>query len=356
MKFNRRQMLKLAGMSLLIPRMSAPAWGQILRPEIILSGYRFEVDGGVKEAGLHLGGINLDQQISLANEIHSICHSPELDLKILLPKLDKVAYLQQGQGPLVKFSPGAGNYFYGHGAIDSKRKLLYTTEARIPEGSEDSDRRDIAGYIYAYSLPDLKPMGKFESFGSDPHDLLISQDRLLVCNGGRSSGVAVINLTTRKLIQNYTLPADEELSLRHITEIDSDNFAVGSLRYFDDQPCPLYHLNLTHGLGLYHMPGALGMSFMKGQLLSVLAHGGYVYATCPMMNSLLVWTSQGEFIGGQVVPRAASLAYSVNERGVIVGSGEESEPGRVARIRNGQLHIEKLPWARRLTGSHSVIL
>lgn len=355
---NRRDMIKLALSGIFIPALINHSFAGFIpqdQLETILSGYRVDEDDDMKDAGLHIGGINVNERIKLANEIHSICFSEKLKLRIFLPKLNSTAYVQSGDGTLFPFAPEKDHYFYGHGVIDEKRKLLYTTQAIATKDKNDSVRLNVDGFIFVHSLPDMKPLGKFPTYGKDPHDFIMNGDDLLVCNGGRNTSITIIDLSTRKLKKTFLL-GDPDLSLRHIARIDDQNYAIGTLRFLDNLPCPLYHLNLEGGLGPYYAPPALGMNFMKGQLLSVFVHQNHVYATCPTMNSLLVWTTKGDFVGGQIVPKAASLAYSHKNRGVIVGSGVEQEPARLAVVRNGELQITKLEWAKGITGSHSVIL
>lgn len=324
-------------------------------PEVIFSGYRTDADNLLKDAGLHIGGRNLDHRIRLDNEIHSVVHSASRGLKIFLPKLDRVGYYQRGSGPLVKFFPKDGNYFYGHGVIDEVRGLLYTTQAKATENKDDRVRLNHDGYIFAYDLASFELQGSFPTGGKDPHDFLLSKDALYVCNGGNDSSVTVIDLKTNKIRETYGFE-DKDLSLRHITEIDGDNFAIATLRYVDESPCDLYLLNVESGLKKCFTPPEVGSHFMKGQLLSVLAHAGHIYATCPMMNSLLVWKTSGQFVAGQVIPRAANLCFSRRLQSVIVGSGEFGEPARLATVIDNKLNIKKLPWAVSITGSHSLIL
>lgn len=324
-------------------------------PEVILSGYRLDEKNLLKDAGLHLGGPNLNHRIKLDNEIHSIISSREYDLKVFLPKLDRVGYFQRGDGPLQKFFPAHGKYFYGHGVIDSIRGVLYTTQAKATKNKDDRVRLDHDGFIFVYDLKDFKLVDSFPAGGKDPHDFLMSGDQLYICNGGNNSSISVIDLKSKKLIKNYGFD-DKDLSLRHIAKIDEENFAIATLRYIDRAPCDLYLLNTKHGLKRCFTPPEIGDHYMKGQLLSVLSHDRYIFATCPMMDSLLVWKNTGEFVAGQIIPRAANLCFSTKLQGIIVGSGEASEPARLAQVRAGKLKVKKLDWATAITGSHSLIL
>lgn len=323
--------------------------------ETILSGYRADEENLLKDAGLHLGGSNLDLRIKLDNEIHSIIHSKKLDLKVFLPKLDRYGYYQRGDGPLVRFYPKKGNYFYGHGVIDEERRVLYTTQALATKDRDDKSRLGHESFIFVHSLDNFEQVGSFSGHGKDPHDFLCSDDKLYICNGGHDSCISVVDLKTKKLFRKYQL-SDSPLSLRHITKIDDSNFAIATLGYTHQEQCHLVHLNLEGGLSLFQTPEQVAGNYMIGQLLSIICQGGYIYATCPMMNSLVVWSSEGKFIGGHVIPRAASLGFLPSEQGVIVGSGVDDEPARLARVIDSKLIVSKLPWAKSISGSHSLIL
>lgn len=343
----------IAGASSLLPPLAFGS-GRFHR-ETILSGYRADEDNILKDAGLHLGGGNLDLRIKLDNEIHSIIYSRKLDLKVFLPKLDRFGYYQRGDGPLVRFYPAKGNYFYGHGVIDEERGVLYTTQALATKDRDDKSRLGHESYIFENSLDTFEQTGSFSGFGKDPHDFLSAGDHLYICNGGHDSCISVVDLKTKKLVKKYQLK-DSPLSLRHITQIDDENFAIATLGYTHQEQCHLVHLNLKEGLSLFETPTVVADNYMIGQLLSLICQNGYIYATCPMMNSLVVWNKDKSFIGGHIIPRAASLGFLPSEQGVVVGSGVDDEPARLARVTNNKLIVSELRWAKSISGSHSLIL
>lgn len=352
----RRDLFKLLGLAGASHLLAPLSFGSAtFLSETILSGYRADEENLLKDAGLHLGGGNLDLRIKLDNEIHSIIYSKKLDLKVFLPKLDRFGYYQRGNGPLVRFFPEKGNYFYGHGVIDEERGVLYTTQALATKDRDDKSRLGHESYIFVNSLNDFSQVGSFSGFGKDPHDFLSSDDKLFICNGGHDSCISVVDLKTRKLIRKYQMK-DSPLSLRHITKIDESNFAIATLGYTHQERCHLIHLNLENGLTKFQTPDEVADNYMIGQLLSIICHGGYVYATCPMMNSLVVWDTNGGFVGGHVIPRAASLGFLPSEQGVVVGSGVDDEPARLARVVDNKLTVRKLNWAKSISGSHSLIL
>ena len=359
MNINRRELLQILGASALLSSCgllnTRPTDLPIESHETIFSGYRVGEAYVSTNAGIHMGSTNQNQRIQLKNEIHSVLYSPKHNVKVFVPKLELYAYAQLGHGEIFPIEAGKGNYFYGHGAIDEKRNCVYFSQARITESRDDTDRSNIAGFIYTYSLPDFKFLGQFSSFGNDPHDLKIFNDQLLVCNGGQDSRVSVIDLESKKFVRDYRVRI-KHLSLRHIDQMDEENFSIAPLTSDSNKPCPLYNLNLKTGLKPYIISPQLEMALLRFQLLSVLNFGEHVFATCPMTDSLIVWDRNGKFIGGAEIPSASNLAISKKLNGVIVGSGFHKEKARLVKIVNNQISIEKISWGEDISGAHSLIV
>lgn len=358
-KFNRREFLQLGGLGTLFALSGCQYVSDLFSTSpkeiTILSGFRNGEPYESTEVGISIITQNSRKRILLENEIHSVIRSENLDLNVYISKLDLYSYFQFGDGPIKRIQAGEGNYFYGHAAIDEKRKLVYFSEARIVESRSEFDRRSEHGYIYAYKLPDLTFVERFTSYGSDPHDLKILGDELVVCNGGADSNVCFINLDTKALVRDYKVN-QEHLSLRHIEVVDSENFNVIPLSRDDNRPCPPYRLNLKSGLQVFPASYMVDMSMFRLQILSGLVHEGYFYGTCPAMDTVAVWNKDLELIGGVEIFAANNLAYSKTLGGVIVGSGGVNEPARLLKIVDGKLQFEKLYWAASLSGAHSLII
>lgn len=354
---NRRQFFQASGASLLLAACDfklgeAPVSKTVVK---IYSGYRVGEAYVSKDAGMHIGSINQNSRVKLANEIHSVIHSKKYDLKVFTSKLELTSYAQIGEGALIPFNAAEGNYFYGHAVVDELRNCLYASQARITKTRDENDRTEEPGFVYVYSIPEFKIVDKFSSFGFDPHDLRIVKDELVVCNGGKDSNVAFIDLKTKKLTRDYKIN-QSHISLRHCEVVDEENYLIASLTTDLNKPCPLYNLNLKTGLRAFLPPENLDMVLMRAQLLSVLVYKGHVFTTCPFTSSLIVWKTSGEFVGGYDIPAACNLGISAKYDGVIVGSGEDKEVARLIQVENGLLKMTKLPWAVGVTGAHSLIL
>ena len=361
MSLNRRQLLQLAGVSALFHSCHFLKKTQsetivIPRKETIYSGFRDGAAYVSENAGIHIGSQNQNIRTKLSKEVHSGIYSEANGFMFFIAKLEVESYAQiEKNGPLIPFHAEENHYFYGHGAFDEKRKILYTTQAAITADRSEGKRANQEGYIFVYSVPEMKIIDKFKTFGRDPHDMKIVEDVLVICNGGFDSNVTFIDIQTRKLLGDYHVNVDH-LSMRHIDVIDKKNFLVASMSVDLNQPCPLYLLNIDTGFKAFVPPENLAMTLMRVQLLSVLHHDGYAYATCPFKDVVLVFKTTGEYVGAHQIPGASNIAYSNELKGVIVGNGDVKQCARLVRIENGNLKVSSIGWARGITGSHSLLV
>ncbi|MGE3609703.1 MAG: DUF1513 domain-containing protein [Bacteriovoracaceae bacterium] len=118
-----------------------------------------------------------------------------------------------------RFPPSRSDrYFYGHGCINLEKNELLCTESSKNLGQE--------GFIVIRDLKTLEVKREFPSFGSDPHDIKISNDKksLIVANGGGKikSNLCIIDLATEKLIEKYEW-SDPQISFAHFEEIPDLN-------------------------------------------------------------------------------------------------------------------------------------
>lgn len=356
MQLNRRKLFKFLGAGLLVQScLPVKNKGSILtNPERFYSGFRVG-EAYVSPAGLVISSPLSTEKVSFANEIHSIIHSQNLDLKVFVSKLELLSYAQYGKGPYIEIKPEEGNYFYGHGIIDEKRNLFYSTQALKTNDRDDGARNNVKGYVYVHSLPGFEIVEKFPTYGCDPHDMKMLGDQLVICNGGTDSSITVIDLNDRKLIREFKVNVPH-LSLRHIEPVNDQNFIIATLTSDLKKTTPLYGLNMKNGLRPYQTPPEIEETFMRSQLLSVCHFKGHVFATCPATHTVLVWNVSGEFIGGQKITSAAGLAISKELDAVIVGSGNPKENARVLTVENGAIRIRNLEWAQGLTGSHVTVV
>ena len=362
--FGRRDFFKLTGVTLALAScqrsFNFPFFESVPEQELFYSGYwvgkvSAKDTNPDQEVGLFINGESIKKRIPLKNEIHSIEYSKDLDVKVFIPKLGASAYYQVGQGEIIELPAVEGYHYYGHGHIDNKRKRLYLTKARVKYTRKEIERRDEPGFIYSYSLPDFKLAEVFTSHGFDPHDILMSEDKIIVCNGGTNSRVSIIDPDNKSLVKEYKLNSPH-LTLRHIEKIDDKNFCIGPLTIDQNKPCPPIVLNLDSGFRHFDTSYLFDMANSRKQILSILHHDGHIYATCPGTNSALVYTVEGKFIGGVIIDSCSSLVYSKRLKGVVAGSGEYTEAAKLLTVKDGKLNFESISWAHDLIGSHATIV
>ena len=100
--------------------------------------------------------------------------------------------------------PQKDRSFYGHGAVSSNGKLLYSTETNTITG---------AGFIGIRDTKTLAYMGDFPSFGDHPHDCHLADNGkiLLVTNGGgdeysgQLGNLSYIDIASKRLIAQHTV-------------------------------------------------------------------------------------------------------------------------------------------------------
>lgn len=356
MSINRRDFVKLIGAGLLLPScVPSVQTPQLSGSETIYSGFRVGAPYVSKPAGLIISSEFATEKITFANEIHSILHSKKLSLKVFVSKLELLSYAQYGTGKYVEIHAEEGNYFYGHGAIDEARNVFYSTQAKITKERDDGARGDLQGWVYVHSLPDFRIVDRFPTFGNDPHDVKLIGNELYVCNGGTDSSITVIDLDNRKLVSEFKVNVPH-LSLRHIEQVNDQNFIIATLTSDLKKTTPLYGLNLKTGLRAYKTPVEVEEAFMRSQLLSVCHHQGHVFASCPATHMILVWDLSGQFIGGHSVMAAAGLAVSEKLGGVIVSSGAPGEKAKIVSVENDTIRTRSIHWASGLTGSHATVV
>lgn len=356
MSINRRDLIKLAALGLVIPSClrKAPLSNEVTREVLYYGVGASDAD---PEGSIGAGSFDFlsESRLSLANEIHSITYSPELNLRVYLPKLGKVGYFQRGEkGELKSISPSSGKLFYGHGAFDIKRGVFYSTQSTVSSEYQRDQLFD-KGEIHVHSLSDFSPISSFSSFGNNPHDLKIQGNKIIVCNGGDKSNVVFIDLDTKTLLKSYDLHQSPHISFGHLDLLPDGRLLVASGSRKKSLPCKLYSVSEENGLKAFDIPKGLE-GFFLGQLLSVTHHENYAFATCPASSYVFAWNLQGQFLSALTMKNASSLAYSPIHKKVIVGSGNFKENLCGISENNGHFSLVEFPNTKIRTGSHATIV
>jgi hypothetical protein len=356
MNINRRDLVKLAACALLMPsclrRSSSP---EARLKEILYYGVGNSADANAEAIGAGVFDFETEIRLTLENEIHSVTYSPELDMRVYLPKLGKVGYYQKGiSGTLMPIKPAAGKFFYGHGAFDVKRKVFYSTQSTV-NSEYQRDQLFDKGDVHAHDLADFSIVKTFPSFGNNPHDLKLFGDELIVCNGGDKSNVAFIDLNTQKLSKSFDLPTSPHISFGHLDITHDGSLLVATGSRKKSLPCKLFSISSKTGIKPFEIPQGLE-TFFLGQLLSVIHHGDYAYATCPATSYVFAWDLSGKFLSALSVKNASSLAYSPSRKQVLVGSGNFKESLRGIIENKEHLSLVEISGHKVRTGSHATLI
>jgi len=346
--FGRRHFLQLAGSTALLASCRPfELFSPTEMTETFYGGSRTEVFKGAAWRSDRLVG-----QQALESDIHSVVASKKLQLRIYLPKGEAAAYVQQGEQPLRLFAPADGFQFYGHGAIDEARDILYTTQAPAGNYGNVREMRARVGKIFTYSLPSMKLLGSFASYGNGPHEVQIVGRELVVCNGGLESNVAFINLDTQQLVQSIAGFPDH-LCARHLLKIDEHQYVIGTMADHFTQLSPLYHLDRRQPR-VQANPACLqlGPSKLDGQLLSLASFQDHVFGTSNVSGYVHVWNTRGAIVASLPLANASGLAVSQQLGGVVVNSAEAELPFHLVKFLHGQFKLLPLSWGQGLTGAH----
>ncbi|GLS06095.1 hypothetical protein GCM10007860_32610 [Chitiniphilus shinanonensis] len=229
-----------------------------------------------------------------------------------------------------RIAPAPGRHFYGHAILSPDGATLYTTENDIEHG---------AGVVGVYDAATLTRRGEFSSHGIGPHELywLVPGRTLAVANGGiltlpqsgrdklnlasMAPSVAIFDLPSGTLLSSHAL-SDNTLSLRHLARTADGTLGIAIQAESPDgrdvMDTPLLAVLRDGRLTLAeHLPG------WGGYAASVAAVGDVFVATALQGDVILLWRSDGSFLGEVGLQRPAGIAvdgervYVSNEMGLI---------------------------------------
>jgi hypothetical protein len=235
---------------------------------------------------------------------------------------------------LARYAYPENRHGFGHG-IFTPDGALYTTDSNIDSGNGLVTQRDPIT---------LEALAEWPSGGIGPHELLPLPDgRLLIANGGiltlpetgriklnRASmqpTLTVFNPQSGKVDASYTLP-DKQLSIRHLAAARDGSIGVALQYEGDESAAPvLARFHPRDGLALLNAP-VVAQNPARGYAASVACNGQRFAVTCPKGDAVLVWESDGRFVGKVDVPQASGVAASPDGRRFVVSS----EAGLIAQF------------------------
>lgn len=234
------------------------------------------------------------------------------------------------------FKANKDRHFNGHGCLSADKKLLLTTE---------TDYEKKRGVIGIRDLATLKPIGEYESYGLDPHDLQLLPDgkTLVVANGGIEThpdferrklniptmqpSLVYVDLSTGKKLAEYRLP-DHLLSIRHITVTAQGDVAV-ALQYEGDlykqQPRSLVAWQAAGGeLKLLDI-AAEEVGQLRGYLADIIydPKQQLLVSATPRGHCVSLWSTEtASFVAALPLPEASGASLGIRANTFLISSSQ----------------------------------
>lgn len=339
--FDRRHFLKASGLAFMAGLAPAQAAALERADSLFATAYR-DPAGRFGIATLTERGELVDRAL-LPDRAHGLAHSPvtgHIAAFARRPGTYMMIVSRKGLSSPVVINSREGRHFYGHGCFSPDGRRLFACENDFDAGR---------GIVGVYDATDgYRRMGEWETHGTGPHDLSISDDgrQLIVANGGIEThpdlgrtklnldhmdpSLVLLDAKDGHLIEKHALPPHlSQLSTRHV---DTDGkgriwFACQYEGPRDDHP-PLagsfkpgeeirflsLPAEVTESLGLYvgaiainRREGLVGLASPKGGVaVTVDAASGNVLSTvkvrdaagiAPAPSGFAVSTYEGRFLG-----------------------------------------------------------
>ena len=240
------------------------------------------------------------------------------------------------------------SHFYGHGVLSKDGQSLYTTENHY-----DKKR----GLIVVRDTRNYQVIDRFDSGGVGPHELALLPDgkTLVIANGGIEThpdqprkklnlptmqpNLAYLDIASGKVLSSYA-PADNQLSLRHLTVSPEGEVFVGA--QYQGRKSAIQPLIFSHRGENTLQPFSASQSQwhkMHQYTASLLVKGDLLCVSGPRGSHLSFWdTTTRTFIDQKIFSDVSGLAYS---HGNLLAS-------------SGKGLLKRLNHAKPLTGPASV--
>lgn len=224
-----------------------------------------------------------------------------------------------------------GRHFYGHGALSSDGRYLFTAENAFNEGGR--------GVIGIYDCADsFKRLGEYDSGGIGPHQIarLPNTNTLVVANGGiltlpdtpreklnidtMQPSLCYLDADSGKLLGEWQ-PPHHQLSLRHLDVADDGRVTVGA--QFEGPSGLTLPLLFSHRGEQQLLPYDATESVWRAHnhyIASVACAEGRVLATSPRGNCISLW-HRGKLVQQQRLKDVAGAAYDISRQQFITSNG-----------------------------------
>lgn len=253
---------------------------------------------------------------------------------------------------LATFEPGAGRVFSGHGRFIEGGARFLAVEIEVPGGQGIVSLREVAD--------DFAIIAEWPSSGLGPHDMLPSDEVLVVANGGiephtpealgaeiAGASIALLDRASGQVRSVAELPDDlASLSLRHLAAGPNGQVAVAAQDLITDEIArPLLYAVEGEKLRAFEAPDEewRGLRTYIGSV-AYDRSGGFVACASPRGNRVMLWKADGRFLGSLPLVDGCGLA-ATREPGrflatsglgevVLIGANDEGV-GVIARKSGG---------------------
>lgn len=254
--------------------------------------------------------------------------------------------------PVKRIEAGEGQHFYGHALFSPDGHWLISTENDIASGQGQVVVRDVNNHFAQIS--------RMPSFGIGPHELLLSDNNVIVANGGiltrpdcgrdklnldsMKPSLAYIDLDSGQLLeQAFMPPAEHQLSIRHMDRNQTGTVAI-ALQYqgpvSDNKPLVALHRR-GEALKLLRAPEPINhqMEQYAGSA-RIDASGTIAAVSAPRGNLITFWNiEQDRFLTAMRCRDGCGLAATERAGEFLVSSGI----GQLYRMRPQDNLRERLP-------------
>ena len=257
---------------------------------------------------------------------HSIVQHPiNPRLFLCLPRIGKTAFIfDYSTKEFRAFDSPEGLLFYGHGVFSKDGKSFYTSE------SVDSDKVNIAnerfeykGTVHRWNLEKLELISELDTYGYDPHDMVMLDDqKAVITNGGLDTNVAIVDLEQKKLIKKFDLEIPG-IVCRHILRDKQDFYVLTAVNPTKGgKYCSVFY---PEGTKLKPFDFGEKAGKLRSQLLSGISTDEHIVTVAPKMNAVHFWNKQTKSLERvDLVPQAAGVALYPEQNEFIVTTAVSS--------------------------------
>ncbi|WP_158597924.1 DUF1513 domain-containing protein [Noviherbaspirillum saxi] len=226
------------------------------------------------------------------------------------------------KGTLIQqWSAAEDRHFLGHAVFSRDGDTIFMTE-----NNADSGR----GIVSVRDATSFRVLAEYDTHGIGPHELMMMPDgvTLAVANGGIrtlpetgrvklnrgriETSLVYLDSRTGQLRGKYVVPSTQQ-SLRHLA-VTPDGRVAAALQFEGDKKTPDVPLMMFH-----HGESTLKFATAPDTVWNRMRHYAASVAydplsdcfalTCPLGDTMGIWSSAGEYLGSIAVPKVSGVAF-----------------------------------------------